>query len=101
MITPTYEDPNPEMLKEWALHKAQSSAGMMKIRIKYARIDRDKVIEDIETLSTKIDLCENKLLVESLTKAMDERLKKVEEDKFNRDKIDYETGKIYTFAEKI
>ncbi|KAJ1215465.1 hypothetical protein NDU88_003074 [Pleurodeles waltl] len=108
MITPTYEDPNPEMLKEWAMHNAQTSAGMMTILIKYAKIDRGKIIENIEIVTTKIDSCEDKKLVESLSKAMDDRLRKLEKDiihkkarKFNRDKIDYETGQIDIFAKKF
>ncbi|KAJ1217190.1 hypothetical protein NDU88_004785 [Pleurodeles waltl] len=54
-------------------------------------IDRDKVIENIDTLTLKSESREDKeKLVESLNKAIDDRLNKVEEDrqkkahKFNR-----------------
>ncbi|KAJ1155051.1 hypothetical protein NDU88_007787 [Pleurodeles waltl] len=105
---PTYDDPNPELLKEWAAYNEASSARMMKILIKYAQIDREKVIEKIENIVKEVDAFSDKKLVESLNTAMEERLAKTEEEiiqkksrKFNRDAIDYETGQIYTFARKF
>ncbi|KAJ1124374.1 hypothetical protein NDU88_002835 [Pleurodeles waltl] len=80
----------------------------MKILIKYAKIDRDRIIGNIETITMKINLYEDQKLVESLNKDMEDRLKKIEEEivhkkagKFNGDKIDYETGQICTFAKKF
>ncbi|KAJ1163502.1 hypothetical protein NDU88_003960 [Pleurodeles waltl] len=107
-IMPTYEDPHPDLLKEWAAHNALSSAGMMKILVKYAQIERDKAIEKIEDLEKTIDGFTDKKLADSLKTAMEERLAKIEEEitqkkacKFNRDTTDYQTGQIYTFAKKF
>ncbi|KAJ1185634.1 hypothetical protein NDU88_002424 [Pleurodeles waltl] len=105
---PTYDDPHPDLLKEWTAHNAASSAGMMKILIKYTQLERDKVIETIDDLTKTIETFTDKKLVESLNSSMEERLTKIEEEiiqkkarKFHRDTIDYETGQIYTFAKKF
>ncbi|KAJ1098558.1 hypothetical protein NDU88_003667 [Pleurodeles waltl] len=76
---------------------------MMRIVIKYAQIEREKVIEQIDIVTKRIEAFSDKKLVESLSSAMEERLTKIEEEiiskksrKFNRDTFDYETGQIYT-----
>ncbi|KAJ1177499.1 hypothetical protein NDU88_002754 [Pleurodeles waltl] len=81
---------------------------MMRILIKYAQSDRDKVLGKIDSLTKDIDGFTDKKIVESLNKAMEERLGKMEDEivqkkkrKFNRDRIDYETVQIYTYAKKI
>ncbi|KAJ1191724.1 hypothetical protein NDU88_001040 [Pleurodeles waltl] len=107
-IMPTYDDPNPDLLKEWAAHNAASSAGMMKILINHAQIERETIIEKIYNITKQIEAFPDKKLVESLNNAMEERLAKIEEEiilkksrKFHRDTFDYETGQIYTFARKF
>ncbi|KAJ1144752.1 hypothetical protein NDU88_011049 [Pleurodeles waltl] len=107
-IMPNYDDSNPDLLKEWAAHNAASSAGMMRILIKYAEIERETVIEQINSVTKRIEAFSDKKLVESLSNAMEERLSKIEEEiiskksrKFNRNAFDYETGQIYTFARKF
>ncbi|KAJ1129018.1 hypothetical protein NDU88_007389 [Pleurodeles waltl] len=107
-IMPTYDDPHPDLLKEWAAHNAVSSAGMMKILIKYAQLQRERVIEKIEDLAKTIKTFSDRKLVESLNSSMEERLAIIEEEiipkkarKFKRDVTDYETGQIYTFAKKF
>ncbi|KAJ1148666.1 hypothetical protein NDU88_001494 [Pleurodeles waltl] len=45
---PTYEDPDPDMIEEWAENSKTSSLNTMKILIKYAIKDRKKILEEIE-----------------------------------------------------
>ena len=52
--SPTYENPNPQMLKEWTVNSGKCTTGMLDILVKYAWIDRATLLEEIDKLTADI-----------------------------------------------
>lgn len=108
MVAPTYEDPNPNMLCEWAENNQESSGRMLAILIKYADIDRQNILEEIAQIMEMLDKEANQEPIEKFKSEMRDHLWKMETtikerkaQKFLRNKNDYERGQIYTFAKKF
>ena len=106
---PTYENPDPLMLKAWREHTHKSSLGMLEILTKFAWSDRDKLLKEIAEIEEilKGNNIDKTQIAEFLTQ-MDSRLQKIEEDikqrkarKFRRDRDDYMSGRILTFAKRF
>ncbi|KAJ1101388.1 hypothetical protein NDU88_006456 [Pleurodeles waltl] len=77
---PTYEDPDPDMLEEWAKNSKNSSLNMMKILIKYAIKDRKKILEEIEKVSTEIVSLTSEDAMEEFKKNLEKKLSSFEAD---------------------
>ena len=106
---PSYENPDPLMLKAWREHTHRSSLGMLEILITFAWSDREKLLKEIATIETELKRNETETakITEHISQ-MNKRLEKVEEDikqrkarKFARDREDYLSGQILTFARKF
>lgn len=102
---PAYENPDPQLLAEWAEHTAGSCKGMLLILIKFAWSDHDKARKAIQELEVEIARDGDKNKQEELRAAMTKRLKNNEtkiqqrkQEKFARDERDYAIGWILTFA---
>lgn len=54
LIALTFENPDPEMLQEWAVNSAESSNNMMRILVKYAKRDREKILDEITIVEKEI-----------------------------------------------
>lgn len=46
-IVPSYENPEPQLLKDWSDHTTESARGMVRLLIKYAWSDHAKLLEEI------------------------------------------------------
>ena len=68
------------MLEEWMEHTAESSKGMVKILIKWAWSDREKLLEQIKLLQHEIKEIDEEKQVTELTQAMLRCLEKIEEE---------------------
>lgn len=108
MVAPSYEEPNPDMLSEWAANNNDASRRMLAILIKYSDIDRQKILAEIESLSDTLSKAEDQDSIKQFKIEMKERLRKLEvsiqerkAQTFIRDKQDYDRGHIYTFAKKF
>ncbi|KAJ1129499.1 hypothetical protein NDU88_007867 [Pleurodeles waltl] len=104
---PSYEDPEPELLEEWAENSKISSLNMMKILIKYASKDRENIIEEIEKTTKLILTLVSQSTFDEVKDNLDKKLSKFEEEftvkkqrKFIRDFKDYQSGRILTFHHK-
>lgn len=96
------------MLCEWAANNADSSKRMLAILMKYANIDRQALIKEIEVLSDKLSKLPEQDIIKKLQKEMQERVKKYEQTikdrktvKFRREKLDYQRGQIFTFSKRF
>ena len=105
---PSYENPNPDMLRDWAQHSAVSSEGMLKILIHYAWLDREELLKQIEILEQELKSSGVEKQLDEFKQQMTQRLDKIEEvikrrkvSKFQRDREDYASGRILTFAKKF
>ncbi|XP_078541431.1 uncharacterized protein LOC144826808 [Lissotriton helveticus] len=107
VLAPSYEDPDPQMLADWAQCNFENSKRLMGILVQYAESDRAKLLEKIDSINAEIDKIPPSAEISKLRDDMNTRLKR-EEDiimkrkayKFQRDRLDYENGKIFTFAKK-
>ncbi|KAJ1177650.1 hypothetical protein NDU88_002902 [Pleurodeles waltl] len=104
---PTYEDPDPEMLEEWAENSKQSSLNMMRILTKYAMKDRSRTLEEMEKVRLEILALITQETFDEYMKYLEKKLCKFEEEitakkqrKFIRDFKDYQAGRILTFQRK-
>ncbi|KAJ1105750.1 hypothetical protein NDU88_003155 [Pleurodeles waltl] len=104
---PSYEDPDPELLEEWAENSKTSSLNMMKILIKYAFKDREKFMEEIDKTTKLILTLVSQSAFEEVKGNLDKKLSKFEEKitvkkhrKFISDFKDYQSGRILTFHHK-
>lgn len=100
-VTPTFLNPDPDLIEEWAMNNHNCSTIMLKLLIKYAKKDiecltaeSEKIMESLRSKYTQIEF-ENEM------KKLNIRLEKVEEgikakkqQKFYRDQIDYEKAQI-------
>ncbi|KAJ1119531.1 hypothetical protein NDU88_007716 [Pleurodeles waltl] len=75
--------------------------------ITQAKQHREEQIKIIECLTIELEKLSNQQEVQHLLEKMEEQIKKKEDEiktwkahKFNRDKTEYEHGRIYTFARK-
>ena len=106
-IMPSYESPNPIMLDEWASNSTESSTNMLKILVKYAKLDRDVLIQEISQLQDELSKSGEKEIIAKFKREMEVRLDVCETEikarkhrKFIRDCKDYQSGCIYTFSKK-
>ncbi|KAJ1191473.1 hypothetical protein NDU88_000789 [Pleurodeles waltl] len=107
LILPTLGDMDPDLLGEWRTQTADCSIKLMGTLITQAKRRMDDQIIKIEQLTKDLDKLANQQEVSNQLAKMEERIKNKEEEiksrkahKFNRDKLDYEHGRIYTFARK-
>ncbi|KAJ1177178.1 hypothetical protein NDU88_002440 [Pleurodeles waltl] len=104
---PTYEDPDPEMLEEWAENSKQSSLNMMRILTKYAIKDRSKILEEMEKVRLELLSLVTQETFDEFMKNLEKKLCKLEEEitgkkqrKYIRDFKDYQASRILTFQRK-
>ncbi|KAJ1173311.1 hypothetical protein NDU88_005147 [Pleurodeles waltl] len=104
---PSYEDPDPELLEEWAENSKTSSLNMMRILIKYASKERIKIVEEIDKITQVILTLVSQKTFDEVKDNLDKKLSKFEEEitvkkqrKFIRDYKDYQSGRILTFHHK-
>ncbi|KAJ1184764.1 hypothetical protein NDU88_001567 [Pleurodeles waltl] len=107
LILPTLGDMDPDLLEEWRTQTADCSTKLMGTLITQAKRRMDEQITKIEQLTKDLKKTVNQQEVSNQLAKMEERIKNKEEEiksrkahKFNRDKLDYEHGRIYTFARK-
>ncbi|KAJ1217249.1 hypothetical protein NDU88_004844 [Pleurodeles waltl] len=107
LILPTLGDMDPDLLEEWRTQTADCSTKLMGTLITQAKRRMDKQITKIEQLTKVLEKMANQEEVSNQLAKMEEPIKNKEEEiklrkahKFNRDKLDYEHGRIYTFARK-
>lgn len=102
-----FENPNPDMLTEWAENNLTASMNLVKILVKYAQIDCDELLKEIDKLNEQIERLEQTEYISKTRKEIQDRIKKQEDKiklrkvhKFARDKEDYEQGNIFTFSRR-
>ncbi|KAJ1189466.1 hypothetical protein NDU88_006211 [Pleurodeles waltl] len=107
LILPTLGDMDPDLLEEWRTQTADCSTKLMGTLITQAKRRMDEQITKIEQLTKDLEKIANQQEVSNQLVKMEERIKNKEKEiklhkahKFNRDKLDYEHGRIYTFARK-
>ncbi|KAJ1215228.1 hypothetical protein NDU88_002837 [Pleurodeles waltl] len=100
-------DMDPDLLEKWRMQTADCSTKLMGTLITQAKRRMDEQIIKIEELTKDLEKIVNQQEVSNQLAKMEERIKNKEEEiksrkahKFNRDRLDYEHGKIYTFARK-
>ncbi|KAJ1202502.1 hypothetical protein NDU88_006301 [Pleurodeles waltl] len=76
LTTPSYENPNPTMMKEWAEDNIVASKGLMEIIVKYAETDRMDLQSKIDMLDIEINAHEQQEVVRKYCEEMKTRLKK-------------------------
>ncbi|KAJ1116156.1 hypothetical protein NDU88_004375 [Pleurodeles waltl] len=94
-----------DLLEEWRMQTADCSTKFMGTLITQAKRRMEEQITKIEQLTKDLEKMSNQQEVSNQLAKMEERIKYKEEEiksrkanKFNRDKMDYEHGRIYTFA---
>ena len=70
---------DPTMLREWAESNNEASSRLLKILVKYAEIDREKIIEEMATLDDELSKKKDQTIITKFKAEMKERLKKHEE----------------------
>ncbi|KAJ1192859.1 hypothetical protein NDU88_002165 [Pleurodeles waltl] len=98
---------DPDLLEEWRTQISDCSFKLMGTLITQAKQRMEEQIKNIEDLMKELEKVSNQEEVQMLLGKMEERVTKQEEEikkrkahKFNRYKLDYEHGRIYTFARK-
>ncbi|KAJ1100817.1 hypothetical protein NDU88_005892 [Pleurodeles waltl] len=98
---------DPDLLEEWRMQTADCSTKLMGTLITQAKRRMNEQITMIEQLTKDLEKISNQQEVSNQLAKMEERIKNKEEEiksrkahKFNRDRLDYEHGRIYTFAQK-
>ncbi|KAJ1104223.1 hypothetical protein NDU88_001635 [Pleurodeles waltl] len=96
-----------DLLEEWRTQTADCSIKLMGTLITQAKRRMDEQITKVEQLTKDLEKITNQQEVSNQLAKMEEQIKNKEEEiklrkvhKFNRDKLDYEHGRIYTFAWK-
>ncbi|KAJ1115181.1 hypothetical protein NDU88_003407 [Pleurodeles waltl] len=107
LILSTLGDMDPDLLEEWRTQTADCSTKLMGTLITQAKRRMDEQIIKIEQLTKDLEKIANQQEVSNQLVKMEEQIKNKEEEiklrkahKFNRDKLDYKHGRIYTFARK-
>lgn len=106
-VTPTFNDPDPELISDWAANNHNCSTIMLGLLVKYARKDVERLSDEIDNITKQLkSMCAQDEFQNEMDK-MNAKLSKIEEDiktkkqrKFHRDLIDYQKGQILTFAKK-
>lgn len=106
-ITPTFHDPDPELVTEWINNNHECSPTMLRLLVRFAWKDCEKQAEIIEKNTQALKgVCATEEFKKEMTK-LENRLEKIEEEitmkkqrKFERDRRDYECRQILTFARK-
>ncbi|KAJ1097657.1 hypothetical protein NDU88_002774 [Pleurodeles waltl] len=98
---------DPDLLEQWRIHTADCSLKLMGTLITQAArrmVEQSKIIEQ---LIKELEKAANQQEVQHLLMKMEEQIKKKDDEiktrkthKFNRDKMDFDHGRIYTFARK-
>ncbi|KAJ1184974.1 hypothetical protein NDU88_001770 [Pleurodeles waltl] len=106
-IVPNVDNPDPGMVREWMENNHQCSVNMLKILVKYAWKEFEKLNIEIETISKELKERISGEGFETEMEKLNEKLRKAEEilkvkkqQKFLRDLKDYEKGQILTFGKK-
>ncbi|KAJ1120813.1 hypothetical protein NDU88_008962 [Pleurodeles waltl] len=96
---------DPELLEEWRTQTSDCSFKLMGTLITQAKRHIDEQIKVIKVLMKELEKVSNQEELQQLLGKMEEQIKKQEDEiktrkahKFNRDKMDYEHGRIYTFV---
>ncbi|KAJ1216253.1 hypothetical protein NDU88_003857 [Pleurodeles waltl] len=96
---------DPDLLEQWRSYTADCSVKLMGTLIDQAKRRMEEQIQIIDELMKEREKVGNTQEIQQLLTKMEERIKKKEDEikmrkahKFNRDKKDYELGRIYTFA---
>ncbi|KAJ1207614.1 hypothetical protein NDU88_003004 [Pleurodeles waltl] len=107
LILPTLGDMDPDLLEEWRMQTADCSTKLMGTLVVQAKRRMEEQIIKIEQLTKDLEKIPNQQQVSNQLAKMEERIKYKEDEiksrkahKFNRDKLDYEHGRVYTFARK-
>ncbi|KAJ1143101.1 hypothetical protein NDU88_009412 [Pleurodeles waltl] len=107
LILPTLGDIDPDLLEQWRFHTSDCSAKLMDTLITQSKRRMEEQTHKIEQLTKELEKMGNSQEIQQLLVKMEERITKKEDEiktrkalKFNRDKKDYEVGRIYTFARK-
>ncbi|KAJ1157551.1 hypothetical protein NDU88_010258 [Pleurodeles waltl] len=107
LILPTLGDMDSDLLEEWRMQTTDCSTKLMGTLITQAKRRMEEQITKIEQLTKELEKMPNQQEISIQLVKMEERIKHKEDEiksrkahKFNRDKIDYEHGRIYTFARK-
>ncbi|KAJ1185022.1 hypothetical protein NDU88_001818 [Pleurodeles waltl] len=107
-IMPSHQDASSALLEEWGAHILDSSKGFVLILIKHAEIALNKIQNQLKALEQEIDGIklteeESKIRSEmaSRIQQQEETVKISKQTKFQRDKNDYEEGRIFTFARRF
>ncbi|KAJ1160036.1 hypothetical protein NDU88_000538 [Pleurodeles waltl] len=100
-------DMDSDLLEEWRMQTTDCSTKLMGTLITQAKRRMEEQITKIEQLTKELEKMPNQQEISIQLAKMEERIKHKEDEiksrkahKFNRDKIDYEHGRIYTFARK-
>ncbi|KAJ1114918.1 hypothetical protein NDU88_003148 [Pleurodeles waltl] len=101
-------NPDPGMTDEWMTNNHNCSVGMLKLLIKYARKEVEKLAAQIDASTQILKAKCTPDVFEKETSRLNERLNKLEEEimakkqrKFQRDEADYEQGRILTFGQRF
>ncbi|KAJ1158847.1 hypothetical protein NDU88_011520 [Pleurodeles waltl] len=107
LILPTLGDMDPDLLEEWRMQTADCSTKLMGTLLTQAKRRMDEQITKIEQLTKDLEKIVNLQEVSNQLAKMEERIKNKEEEiklckahMLNKDKLDYEHGRIHTFARK-
>ncbi|KAJ1115571.1 hypothetical protein NDU88_003793 [Pleurodeles waltl] len=107
LILPTLGDINLNLLEEWSIQTSECSFKLMGTLITEEQQCMEEQIKQIEELMKELEKLSKQKEVKQLLGKMEEQIAKQEEEiktqkahKFNRDKLDYEPFRIYTFARK-
>lgn len=106
-ITPTFNDPDPELVTEWAENSHGCSIVMLTLLVKYARKECDRQSGIIEDITKQLkNLCGQEEFTSDMEK-LESKLDKIESEikakkqrKFQRALVDYERSQILTFAHR-
>ncbi|KAJ1084157.1 hypothetical protein NDU88_004310 [Pleurodeles waltl] len=107
LILHTLGDIDPDLLEQWRAHTSECSVKLMDTLIIQSKRRMEEQTHKIELLTKELEKMGTSSEIQQLLMKMEERITKKEDEiklrkasKFNRDKKDYEIGRIYTFARK-
>ncbi|KAJ1215760.1 hypothetical protein NDU88_003367 [Pleurodeles waltl] len=99
LILPTLGDMDPDLLEEWRTQTA-TLITQVKRRMDEQITKTEQLTKDLEKIVNQQEVSNQLAKMEEGIKNKEEEIKLRKAHKFNRDKLDYEDGRIYTFARK-
>ncbi|KAJ1218952.1 hypothetical protein NDU88_006523 [Pleurodeles waltl] len=73
-LGPSFDNSNPDMIKEQAEHNLAVSANLVGIVVKYAAIDVSKILQEIDVLNTELEKETKQDMIKKYREEIDGRL---------------------------